>query len=535
MAHLKESILTKFGHRYGKILVEMYHDYKDAESIVSHLMLQVEALWHRTEDQLGILRLHWNMLSESHQQLQNRLLHVLHSKLVDFVVTFTGIVGRGGKVKRKILFAVSVKDCLAHTVEELKKWQSLFDPSYFLIGLISTSASHFGQNRFVEQGDINGSSSSLQITQTSSLSHPASGEVEQLRQAIGASSEDRTTSVFVSDATISQKWDIAHSSARVARSPKFGRIVILDTVRLGPRDETSRIKEGVRELAHVLRTVDPIRFGLLSCHGVIKVEQADPWTTGKARSEKRPAHFEFVFDVPQHLKNPRSLRDILLSPDPQVPLNELLAQAKSLARSVFFIHTARFVHKNIRPENILVFEDTENETRKLYLVGFEKFRADREHSMKFGDGLWECDLYRHPERQGSRPEKFYVMQHDIYSLGVVLLEIGLRISFVTPPDGNTTAAPHQELQVPDMRSNDDEPGHAKPFKKRFTHLAAQRLPAQMGQIYTDVVLSCLKCLDRNNEAFGDQSDLEDDDGIEVGVRYIEKVSFFPPSSHSSRR
>lgn len=506
----------------------MYHDYKDAESIVSEMMLEVEALWVRTEQQLDFLHQHWDMLSESHQLLQNRLLYVLHSKLVDFVVTFTGSVGKGGKMK-KMLFAVSVKDCLAHTVEELKKWQSLFDPSYFLIGLMTTSSSHFDQNRMAGQGDINGSSPVLQLARTPSFSHPGSGEVEQLRQAIGAPS-DRTTSVFVSDAAISQTWNIAHSSARVARVREFEKMVILDTVRLRPRDETAGIMLGVKELAQVLRTVDPIRFGLLSCHGVIKVEEAITGTVGKARSKKRLAQFEIVFDVPQHLINPRSLRDILLSPNPQAPLNELLAQAKSLARSVFFIHTARFVHKNIRPENILVFEDATHETGKLYLVGFEKFRADREHSMKFGDGLWECDLYRHPERQGSQPEKFYVMQHDIYSLGVVLLEIGLRISFVTPSDGNAAPAPHQELRDSDRHSDKDEPGHAKSLKKRLTDLAAQRLPALMGQIYTNVVLSCLKCLDRNNEAFGDQGDLEDENGIEVGVRYIEKVWFFPPSS-----
>lgn len=480
-------------------------------------MLEVETLWFRTEKQLDFLRHYWDMLSESHQKLQDRLLDNLCSKLFEFVVKFSGIVGKGGKLK-KFLFAVSVKDCLAHTVEELKKWQSLFDPGYFLIGLISTSTSHFNQNRVAEQGDIKGASSV-----SPSFSHPGIGEVEQLRQAIDTSSKYCKTSVFVSDsdAAISHTWDIAHSSARFASLGRSEEMVVLDTVRLSPRDAAPSIVQGVRELAQVLKTVDPIRFGLLSCRGVIKIKRADTGTVGKAGSEQRLARLEIIFNVPQDLKNPRSLRDILLSPNPHVPLNQLLAQAKSLARSVFFIHTTRFVHKNIRPENILVFEDAKHEVSKLYLVGFEKFRADREHSMKFGDGLWECDLYRHPERQGSQPEKFFVMQHDIYSLGVVLLEIGLRISFVTP--SNTGPTPHQELKVFDMHSDKDEPGQANSSKKRFTDLATERLPEQMGQIYTDVVLSCLKCLDRKNEVFGDQSDLEDEDGIEVGVRYIEKV------------
>lgn len=534
MAHWKESFLTRFVRRYGNMLVGLYQDYKDAESVVSKMMLQVEALWSRTERQLDFLRFHWDMLSKSHQLLQNRLLQALQLKLYDFGVTFTGIVGKGRKLK-KFLFAVSVKDCLTRTVEELNTWQSLFDPSYFLIGLISTGASHSNQNLVAEQGDISRGSSVVPLTRPPSFSNPGIGEVELLRQEIDVSSGGRTTSVFVSDAAISSQTSVIPlSSARVAKLRGSGRMVILDTILLRQRDEAARMMIGVRELAQVLRTVDPVRFGLLSCHGVIKVDKAETGTVGKARPEKRLAQFDFVFDVPQHLMKPRSLRDILLFPNPQAPLNELLAQAKSLARSVFFIHTKQFVHKNIRPENILVFEDVNHETGKLYLVGFEKFRADREHSMKFGDGLWDRDLYRHPERQGSQPEKYFVMQHDIYSLGVVLLEIGLRIPFVTPPDGDTAPAsqPHPELN---LHLDKDEPGRAKRLKQTLTDLATQKLPAKMGQKYTDVVLSCLKCLDTNNEAFGDQGELEDQDGIEVGVRYIEKVWFSPPSSYSSQR
>lgn len=42
--------------------------------------------------------------------------------------------------------------------------------------------------------------------------------------------------------------------------------------------------------------------------------------------------------------------------------------------------------------------------------------------------------------------------------------------------------------------------------------------------YTSVVLSCLTCLDRDNHAFGDESEFIDEDGVLVGVRYIEKAS-----------
>lgn len=50
----------------------------------------------------------------------------------------------------------------------------------------------------------------------------------------------------------------------------------------------------------------------------------------------------------------------------------------------------------------------------------------------------------------------------------------------------------------------------------------------MGNRYTDIVLSCLKCLDKGDESedegFGmGISDVEDNDGIVIGVRFIENV------------
>lgn len=46
-------------------------------------------------------------------------------------------------------------------------------------------------------------------------------------------------------------------------------------------------------------------------------------------------------------------------------------------------------------------------------------------SARMGDNLMDRNFYRHPNRQGESPKDIYVMQHDIYSLGICLLEIGL--------------------------------------------------------------------------------------------------------------
>jgi hypothetical protein len=46
----------------------------------------------------------------------------------------------------------------------------------------------------------------------------------------------------------------------------------------------------------------------------------------------------------------------------------------------------------------------------------------------------------------------------------------------------------------------------------------------MGRKYTETVVTCLTCLDISN-SFGDASEFLDENGILVGVRFIEKVKY----------
>jgi len=45
----------------------------------------------------------------------------------------------------------------------------------------------------------------------------------------------------------------------------------------------------------------------------------------------------------------------------------------------------------------------------------------------------------------------------------------------------------------------------------------------MGTKYSKVVETCLTCLDEDNVRFGDEREFQDEDGVAVGVRYIEKI------------
>ena len=124
------------------------------------------------------------------------------------------------------------------------------------------------------------------------------------------------------------------------------------------------------------------------------------------------------------------------------------------------------------------------------------------------------------------------MQHDIYSLGVVLLEIGLWTSFVQygSEDKSSLAVPNNVLGPADLTRPRNPLGSATHNKLKLEYLAAGELPSRFGRRYTDVVLLCLRCLDTGNGAtqtdkgFGvGPVDSTDEDGVTIGVRYIENV------------
>lgn len=137
-------------------------------------------------------------------------------------------------------------------------------------------------------------------------------------------------------------------------------------------------------------------------------------------------------------------------------------------------------------------------------------------TLRLGSSVWAENIYQHPDRQGKNPDADYVMQHDIYSLGVCLLEIGLWESLMTS-DGDVNISLAHTNHEPSSTFYHDS------LKAYYTALAKERLPIRMGDKYTEVVVNCLTCMDETNADFGDASEFEDGDGILIGVKYIEKV------------
>ncbi|KAL7931808.1 hypothetical protein V8C35DRAFT_329169 [Trichoderma chlorosporum] len=120
----------------------------------------------------------------------------------------------------------------------------------------------------------------------------------------------------------------------------------------------------------------------------------------------------------------------------QITLDQRFKLALKLAESVFFLHTAGFVHKNITSSSIVILQRRESSTSPLedfYLMGFDLIREVEEkisekaiaRGIEGGHkSIWDFDIFQHPDRSLFERRQRYTKTHDVYSLGVVLLEIG---------------------------------------------------------------------------------------------------------------
>lgn len=493
-------------------------------------MLVIEGHWFQIEAQIKYLKRVWHRLHGRLQIHFNHVLSRLQALLYDANMKIDGLI-EGQKdnprteqvkndnrptdqVKKSVLaviskegrwrrgaFALNQKDALDRLIKELGSWHNdMFGPSWFQL------------LRFPE----------LLETETS-LPNPSGGsapviELCELGRDIDTANHNIQSTVqnmlLPSDAVEEVPLPIFGSPAKVCRRKGSDEVIIVDTVFLPADVQRQRTLESFCQLAQKLQRSEVSSNNILRCWGVVDGGSAS--TTSSIED-----HFLLLFHSPEKSSEPRSLREVLLESSRFYALEKKVSLAVQLAKSVMFIHSLGLVHKNIRPETVLLFHSVSKGEDQAMLLGFEQFRPMETRSLLRGDTIWQKAIYRHPNRQGLHPEKEYVMQHDIYSLGVCLLEIGLWRSFILDPNGRSWPLPEVDTKrIPGKEAV----RKAHVLKERYQALAQSDLPATMGQRYADVVLSCLTCLDHNDTEFGDERDFEDDDEMLVGVRYMEKVS-----------
>ncbi|KAJ4245101.1 hypothetical protein NW757_010111 [Fusarium falciforme] len=251
----------------------------------------------------------------------------------------------------------------------------------------------------------------------------------------------------------------------------------------------------VREVARILRRADPELMGLLYCDGFL-------WDSLKCRFER--------FGI-KH------------------PLNQRIALAKSIVMAVFVLHSASLVHKQIRPDNVVIFEnsplptgtqrDTTERQRysyvlgKPFLVGFDNVRNVDAASLLLPVEDWKKNIYLSPRRQRLQQVDEFQMEDDMYSVGVVLIEIAFWASFQDKSAAQLGKLVWQDASQSALKGPEQ-------LKKTYISLAAGAVPRKMGQKYADIAMACLTGLESEQ---GDLKRLEDEDGIVVGTRYMVEV------------
>lgn len=518
--------------KWGKKLVGICEALKHADTQLDENIFLLEARWLRIEDQLQMVRKMEPLLDDRHRGVQQRSLEIVLAKLKVAISKLDGLItkpdlaqGPLARPEVKKLKYAFVKDGLAEAILELERWQQIFDPSWFLMLRIADPQ----VDSLLAASAHGGPSTSLPAAQA-------------MRRAINDSTggTDRPSIYLSLEGLVAGSIrPVPFSTASTARRADNQQSVLLDPVTCASRTSANAMIRDIRNFARSLRHADPSTYGLLECKGILKQEEGDEALAGTGATPIFPAGLAFVFRLPATHLHVECLRARLLGGADRVhdSLSERFALARQMAVAVSYVHLYGFVHKNIRPETILLCHPqlpgtilgkgagiAEVARETVALVGFDVLRKAEGKTSRQGDEDWEKNLYRHPQRQGLSLHVDYEMRHDIYSLGVCLLEIGLWESFVDYRAGSGALLLGPGLGVLDGGMSGPEllKGPER-VKGHLLRLARGLLRRKMGTVYGKVVETCLTCLDKDNVDFGDEKEFQDEDGVVVGVRYIEKV------------
>lgn len=513
--------------KYGEKLIQAYKDFRNASQILSEKILIVESIWSRTSLQIKFVKRVAKTMGREHCAIHIEVFEMLHSKQTRAISKIESLSDDGGGIKRWHMpfLCASLDD----TIQQLETWQRIFDPTWYLILRIADAVIDkelAGEKQGPELA-IDESMSFPKFENPSALTSKTLVPAENLRKALNLGS---ASNIHVSLPEEGLNWDemetLSYSTTNIVRQQNSFKRYVLNSIDCASGIDVTQARADAESLAKKLRRVDCDAFGFLSAYGLVKRKR--PGTT-------QIQSLNLVFNLPTDADKPRSLRQDLIQPQ-TFSLSRILDLARRLAGAISFVHTCDFVHKNIRPETIISFGDHSAPERgpiQTYLLGFDSFRNVNFHTLRHGDAFWERDLYRRPSRQGLFAQDKYAMQHDVYSLGVCLLEIGLWNSFADydPADRELNDIPPKPKPSTalGMQIEDFEPKSTgaissyNHIKDHLIALATSKLPLRMGDKYTSVVITCLTCLDDGNEDFGDDKEMQDEDGILVGVRFIEKI------------
>lgn len=272
-------------------------------------------------------------------------------------------------------------------------------------------------------------------------------------------------------------------------APRVGREVA--RYRSGPvlvewkevhRSERATLQPRLQGLALLLSNADDPSFHSLRCMGFMTDDTATHWA--------------YVFEIPSvspkgRVPSPLEVRPLvqLLRGHRLPSLDERWSIALALAQTVLQLHTAGWLHKGIRPHNIL-FIDVDDRLWDAstamgpYLAGYEYSRLDAAvEQTETTPSSPEIDIYRHPNAHcASRPT--FMKYFDLFALGCVLLEIALWMPLHDVLELNGLSQGKVGLAVDGL------------MRAENAHPVLTRVAFSAGTALRDVIKMCLTAGDR---------------------------------------
>lgn len=493
--------LVDLSVKYIKKIDELIRTYRQAVDLVVDGLNEYEIQATQLTACLTFAQQISSTLSGDLNDLIQKSLLGLTKSLEVALVSFERGIDKSGKVN-KLWFTVFGKHALRKNLEDVEKYQIYFQRALQCTVLLGGP---------------------LDITNAQANASETLTKVKRFREGIEARYRDKSEPPKIllekKDMPEGQRVRVPHSDIRIIKPADPSKYTCLVEYRPYNLDQSN-----IRDIALVLYGADS-SMSLRRCKGYYPAPEAN--------------RFELIFPTAPGTSSPTSLRALLLSPENdrgiKFSLNDRYRLAVRLATAVLYVHTAKVVHKNIRPENIIQLDSSPTGTTtdlppkfphalgNMFLMGFDLARKEGGVSARTGDNEWHKNIYRHPQRNGVHLEVDFNMLHDIYSLGVVFLEIALWRSFVlerVDQSGNP-----EFVENPDAcRFFDKKTGYLKTpleIQKAFIRKAQDLVAPALGEKFREIILMCLQCLEGG---LGDPADLlHDDTGITVGLVHIEKI------------
>lgn len=314
--------------RLANKALHIYKEYRRAEQDVSNKVAILEAVWVKLETQLKFLRRisEQGRLNDELAQCHFTLLQKLHGTLLQAVSQVEVSASSTESASNKFFkFGrwkhAMLKKSLDALMVELEAWQSRFDPSWYLIILISDSM----LDPVLAVPD---KERAVNMDREASPLNNLLG----LRQAIEAGNSPATQRPNNLDFDASRLNDgkesmIPYTTAKFIIHPGSREVLVIEPVDLSSGISSQSITDA-GNLARKLQHIDPETFGLLRCEGLLKIADS---------ANGRLTALEVVYRGPRNRQQPTTLRQILLD-QREVSLSAVVNLAKQLVRSVSYIH-----------------------------------------------------------------------------------------------------------------------------------------------------------------------------------------------------